>query len=804
LARGSKYEVVGRLPPGEGGKTSLAVVGGHGGFKRLCVMRPIGESTLVPVANIDPQLLSPLAIDDVEGTAFAVYDFHPGATLKEIVAIYRTQEQLPPLGLAVRLVVDAARTMTFAHEHQDALGGPGCFVHGALSDATLLLGFDGLVRVLDFGVRSVNRFSSPEAVRGGPLDPRSDIFSLAASLHSALTGFEGSYAQVLQTTPAATDFPPPTAVHPDATPELDALMMKALMPARDGRLSSAAKLADELERIAGTALPQPQACATRIRQLFEERLDGLRNMVPRLESDVGAPRPRPSAPRAPVPVSKRPTGARPALSEAEAAPAPPPPRTSGQHAKHVPEESAAPAPRVSGSHAKHVPSEGAAAAAPRVSGSHAKHVPSEGAAAASPRVSGSHAKHVPAEGGAASPRVSGSHAKHTPAGNGAPPPPSDSAFEGEDEETIIKEDRKAAGAVAADLVEQDEHDATVVQDIDPKHLKEARRSGEVPRLDKKAQKETQPRGDVPWQTQDPDSPPGQPAEEGLSLADGGNVPTGADFVPPSGVAEVPEHTPAHPGPVPIEDVPTGVAKRVTGAHEAFNPSGTSDEERAAAVGQELVSTGDVDPEDADDLRKQPTDIRRSNGAGLQKEAAAAFEPMGHDQATVVRGGGVNSEPPPEVNTGVLGPPELPSEVKRKRKGSGARKMIAFLLLAMASGFGYVALKNPVMVRAKINEALVKWKLKKPAPPPTDQPPGQVEDGQPPGQGAAVAAADVGDGGEEDEYSDGGDDEEDEVVDAGPSVAHGDAGVGARDAGAGAQAPPKKKKHKHVRPWWQTH
>jgi serine/threonine-protein kinase len=790
LARGSKYEVVGRLPPGEGGKTSLAVVGGHGGFKRLCVMRPIGDATLVPVANIDPQLLSPLAIDDVEGTAFAVYDFHPGATLKEVVAIYRTQEQLPPLGLAVRLVVDAARTMTYAHEHQDALGGPGCFVHGALSDATLLLGFDGLVRVLDFGVRSVNRFSSPEAVRGGPLDPRSDIFSLAAALHSALTGFEGSYAQALQTTPAANDFPPPTAVHPDATPELDALMMKALMPARDGRWSSAAKLADELERIAGTALPQPQACATRIRQLFEERLDGLRNMVPRLESDVGAPRPRPSAPRAAgVPVSKRPTGARPALSEAEAAvPAPPPPRVSGQHAKHV-------------------PSEGAAAASPRVSGQHAKHVPSEGAAAASPRVSGQHAKHVPAEAAAAPPRVSGQHAKHTPAGNGAPPPPSDSAFEGEDEATIIKEDRKPPGAVSADLHEQDEHDATAVQDIDPKVLKESRRSGEVPRLDKKAQKETQPHGDVPWQTQDPDSPPGQAADEGLSLADGGNVPTGADFVPPShdgGPAEVPELTPAGDGPVPIEEVPTGLAKRVTGAHAAFNPSGTSDEERAAAVGQELVSTGDVEPEEADDLRKQPTDIRRSNGAGLQQAAAEAFEPMGHDQATVVRGGGASNEPPPEVNTGVLGPPELPSEVKRKRKGSGARKMIAFLLLAMASGFGYVALKNPVMVRAKINEALVKWKLKKPAPPSSDQPPGQVEDGQPPGQGAVVAAGDVGDGGEEDEYSDGGDEEDDEVVDAGPSVARGDAGVGARDAGAGAPAPPKKKKHRHVRPWWQTH
>jgi serine/threonine protein kinase len=787
LARGSKYEVVGRLPPGEGGKTSLAVVGGHGGFKRLCVMRPIGDATLVPVANIDPQLLSPMAIDDVEGTAYAVYDFHPGATLKEIVEIYRAQEQLPPLGLSVRLVIDAARTMTYAHDHQDALGGPGCFVHGALSDATLLLGFDGLVRVLDFGVRTVNRFSPPEAVRGGPLDPRSDIFSLAAALHSALTGFEGSYAQVLQTTPAATDFPPPSAVHPDATPELDALMMKALMPARDGRWSSAAKLADELERMAGTALPQPQACATRIRQLFEERLDGLRNMVPRLESDVGAPRPRPSRPSAPMPVAKRPTGAKPALNEAqyeaERAPAPPPPRVSGQHAKHIPNETTPGTP------------------GPRISGQHAKHVPSE-AASASPRVSGQHAKLVPSDAPAASPRVSGQHAKHTPAGNGAAAPASDSAFEGADDETIIKEDRKAAAAaIPADSILHDEHVETVVQQIDPKIVKESRRTGDHPKLDRKAQKETQPRGDVPWQTQDPDSPPGQPANEGVSLADAGNVPTGADNVPPMPPddaavegTESPELTPSNAGPVPIEEVPTGLARRVTGAQPAFNPSGTSDEERAAAVGQELVSTGDVDPEEADDLRKQPTDIRRSNGEGPQHVIGDPFQPMGHDQATVVRGG--------EATTGVLGAPDPSSEVKKRKKAGGARKMIAFLLLAMASGFGYVALKNPVMVRAKINDALVKYKLKKPAPP-TDQPPAQGDDGQPPGPNAVVAAADVGDGGEDEEYSDGGDDEEDEP-DAGPAVARGDAGVGSRDAGAAAQPPPKRKKHKHVKPWWQTH
>ncbi len=245
MAKSEKYQLVGRLPPGGGGKTSLAIVGGYGGFKRLVVMRPIGDSTLVPVANVDPQLLAPLQIDDFDGATYAIYDFHPGATLKEIVDVYRGQGQLPPLGLAVRLVVDAARVMHLAHDHQDALGGPGSFVHGALADSSLLLGFDeGDAAVIDFGLRAVGAgtgfsVASRACGHGGPFDARSgDVFSLAAVLHASLTGFEGSYAKVLAKTPSSSEFPPPSAVHPDATPQLDSLVMKALFPARESRLST--------------------------------------------------------------------------------------------------------------------------------------------------------------------------------------------------------------------------------------------------------------------------------------------------------------------------------------------------------------------------------------------------------------------------------------------------------------------------------------------------------------------------------------------------------------------------------------
>src|SRR5437763_899452 len=103
-----RYDVIGRLPPGGTGKTLLAWMLGHAGFRRLVVLRPIEGAQVFPVTTVEPHLPAPISVDDVDGKSVAAYDFFPGASLKEILGAYQAQGQLPPLGLAVRIVVDAA------------------------------------------------------------------------------------------------------------------------------------------------------------------------------------------------------------------------------------------------------------------------------------------------------------------------------------------------------------------------------------------------------------------------------------------------------------------------------------------------------------------------------------------------------------------------------------------------------------------------------------------------------------------------------------------------------------------------
>ncbi len=197
----------------------------------------------------------------------------------------------------------------------------------------------------------------------------------------------------------------------------------------------------------------------------------------------------------------------------------------------------------------------------------------------------------------------------------------------------------------------------------------------------------------------------------------------------------------------------------------------TEEERALARGQEKISTSDLDPEERDDglggvpwnesedgalgaeITDQPTNVRRR--PKLDEE-----EPLEGDE------GEVSAEPgADEVQGDATEPPKrMPrvaaarAEVPVKKRGGAARAMIAFLLLAMAAGGGYVALMRPDLMakaRARIRAQLGQ----KPEPVPEALPAEPVDageaaptDGGPaeaavvPGLPASDDAGEAGDGG----------------------------------------------------------
>ena len=158
----------------------------------------------------------------------------------------------------------------------DALAGAHALgvTHRDIKPANLLMSADGRVKVMDFGISRVStshltqagavmgtpRYMSPEQIRGGDVDARSDIFSAGAVLHELLCGrtpftgasFEEVLVKLLHDEPS---------LAPELPPALAAVIARAIAKAPEQRFQTAQDMAAALRSALGQAA-QPVAQAT--------------------------------------------------------------------------------------------------------------------------------------------------------------------------------------------------------------------------------------------------------------------------------------------------------------------------------------------------------------------------------------------------------------------------------------------------------------------------------------------------------------------------------------------------------------
>jgi serine/threonine-protein kinase len=296
-----------------------------------------------------PNVIQTLDVESSEGELFVVLDYVHGDSLSRLLREARRIGESATPELVCAILFGALEGLHAAHEARDPKGDPLELVHRDISPHNILIGTDGIARVLDFGVAKARgraqttrvgqlkgklSYMAPEQLRGGKVTRRSDVFSAAVVLWEALTGarlFQGDDEGDVVNRLLAEEIPPPRRYAPGVTRELDAIVMRGLErdPAKRFPTARHMALAIEslsmmatpievgawVERVAGATLAQRADRVAAIEAEFNRVIDAGPALGAKAAAVAALPAHRPTAPS--VTGATAPTVAVPGLVRAE-------------------------------------------------------------------------------------------------------------------------------------------------------------------------------------------------------------------------------------------------------------------------------------------------------------------------------------------------------------------------------------------------------------------------------------------------------------------------------------------------------
>jgi eukaryotic-like serine/threonine-protein kinase len=215
-----------------------------------------------------PNVCEILDVGEEDGTPYIVMEWINGEPLSALLKAAKTKPEPLPFSVATRIVQDAAIGLHAAHEVKSEEGTLVGLVHRDVSPQNILVGYDGIVKVVDFGIAKATessdekktqagqvkgkvQYMAPEQV-GGRADRRTDIFALGIVLYLLLTGKHPFGAEndmaTLRKICGPAPVQRPSTLDPKIPPLLDEAVIKALQKNPLKRFQTMAEFAEVLEK----------------------------------------------------------------------------------------------------------------------------------------------------------------------------------------------------------------------------------------------------------------------------------------------------------------------------------------------------------------------------------------------------------------------------------------------------------------------------------------------------------------------------------------------------------------------------
>ncbi|NUP11652.1 MAG: serine/threonine protein kinase [Polyangiaceae bacterium] len=279
-----RYELQGEIGSGGMATVHLGRLHGPGGFSHTFAIKRLREQL-----SLSPEFVA-MFLDEArtaarvqhanvvrvyevflhEGELVLVMEYVRGQTIARLLDASGSER--PPIAIVMGIALGALAGLHAAHEARDDDDRPLGIVHRDVSPQNILVGTDGLARILDFGVaKAVSRlhqsrpgqikgklsYMAPEQLRGESVDRRADIYSMGVVLWELLTGKrlfanaekdDATLARALQGAVVA-----PSTAAAEVTHALDDVVLKALAKEPDDRFATARDFAIALEAVGAAA-----------------------------------------------------------------------------------------------------------------------------------------------------------------------------------------------------------------------------------------------------------------------------------------------------------------------------------------------------------------------------------------------------------------------------------------------------------------------------------------------------------------------------------------------------------------------
>jgi serine/threonine-protein kinase len=241
------------------GTVFLARMAGSAGFSRLvAIKRLLPElaaqkefvAMLVDEARLASSLHHANIVDTLDlvatdGAFSLVLEYVEGAALSVLTREVETAGDVIPRPIVMSMVSGLLRGLDAAHEARSPEGTPLGIVHRDISPQNVLVGTDGVPRIIDFGiakamgrvvqtrpgeVRGKFAYMAPEQLLDRPATRQADVYAAGVVLWELLTGdrlFQGDDQRAVCAAVMRGEIKPPSTVRPDIPKALDDVVMRA-------------------------------------------------------------------------------------------------------------------------------------------------------------------------------------------------------------------------------------------------------------------------------------------------------------------------------------------------------------------------------------------------------------------------------------------------------------------------------------------------------------------------------------------------------------------------------------------------